>query len=218
MTLHMQERSKGFSLIELLCVVAVIAVMVLVALPAMSSLTLSGQIGQSLQTLGSTLEMAHQYAINNNTYVWVVVGTNNVPNSNLKMGVIASTTGTDDLAWNPNTVTLSQATGYQLVGKVTDLPRIAVADTPTVTIKNLPSVSIPASPMSTTLSFAVSFGGQSLTFKKCIQFTPSGEARVGQSVARFIDVAVLSSKATNSPNQAVLRVGGTTGKTFTYRN
>ena len=65
---------------------------------------------------------------------------------------------------------------------------------------------------------SVNITGGTLTFTRAVQFTPTGEARVGASVSRFIDLAVLEDSVVGSSNRAVLRLTGLTGKTSVQRN
>ncbi|CAN5689163.1 hypothetical protein BH09VER1_BH09VER1_03910 [soil metagenome] len=61
----------GFSLIELLSVMAIIAMMMALIAPAFNAIKGGNDVGRSTYDIASTLQEARTYAIANNTYVWV---------------------------------------------------------------------------------------------------------------------------------------------------
>ncbi len=61
----------GFSLIELLSVMAIIAMMMALIAPAFNAIKGGNDIGRSTYEIASTLQEARTYAMANNTYVWV---------------------------------------------------------------------------------------------------------------------------------------------------
>ena len=63
--------TAGFSLIELLAVMAVLAMMMALVAPALSSIKGGNDISRSAYDIATTLQEARSYAIANNTYVWV---------------------------------------------------------------------------------------------------------------------------------------------------
>lgn len=111
--------------------------------------------------------------------------------------------GTDVQGWSPASTPLSGASNLEMVGKPLELPLVRVEDG-TNAAGTLASVNIVG-------------GSPQQTYTRAVQFTPTGEARVGNSVSRYIDMAILQGTGTQSPNRAVLRVAGLTGKTSVQR-
>ena len=202
-------QNRAFTLIELLCVTAIISVLAVLSPLALNSMLLGNQISSGLQALGGTLDLARQHAISKNTYVWVVF---NFSESGPKVGVISAKNGTDSLMWNQDEVDVVGSTDFELLGKITELAEVRIADTPTVAISGLPETDTTPAELA-----VVNLKVKSTTFTRAIQFTPTGEARVNSSVVRFIDLVMLPRNG-DSPNQAVLRVAGLVGKTSIYRN
>jgi len=196
----------GFSLLELLVVVALLGVLSVLAVPALSGLTRSNTMNKNLLILSGVFEQARQYAISRNTYVWVVLtsASNTGLTNSLKVGQIASLDGTDVLSWSPASTLVSGSSNLEMVGRPQELRMVR--------IENSAAADAGASMAS------VNITGGTLTFTRAVQFTPTGEARVGASVSRFIDLAVLEDSAVGSSNRAVLRLTGLTGKTSVQRN
>ena len=95
----------GFTLAELLTVMAVIIVLMALAFPAFNSIKSSGDLTKGISDVAGTLELARTYALANNTYVWVGFyeedgsqsSPNTSPNTNggrLILSVVASRDGT----------------------------------------------------------------------------------------------------------------------------
>jgi len=63
--------SAGFSLLELLVVMAIILVMMALAVPAFNSIKAGGDVTKAAYEVSGALETAATYARANNTYVWV---------------------------------------------------------------------------------------------------------------------------------------------------
>jgi Tfp pilus assembly protein FimT len=212
--------------VELLTVLAIAAILAGLTLPALGSLMKARSFDQNLATLSGTLEQARQYAVAQNTYVWVAFALDSA-NARVDVAVFASPDGTDSsTSW----------TGTPGAGSTTLVP---IAKIQTFTFTNLVSpngtstartvapASIPSSvgqPLNnSTASFTITLPGQSstTTFNYALQFTPSGEARIQDGTpVDFIEFAVQSMKAagvTNAKNGAVIQVNGLTGENRIYR-
>ena len=61
----------GFTLIELVGVIAIIIALTALLVPAFTSLKGAGDIAQAAHTIAGVFEQARTYAVANNTYVWV---------------------------------------------------------------------------------------------------------------------------------------------------
>jgi len=211
---------RAFTLIELLVVITIMMLMAGLAWPALTPLIMGNRMTANLLTLSGTLDQARQYAISKNTYVWVLMTTPvNTTTSFPKVAVISSLSGTDSLAWSTTPMNLSTNTDLTVVGKVTDLPNVWIEDTNTVTIPSKPSVT-PTPSSTATVNITYYVGGQAVTFTRCVEFTPTGEARISSTLVPYIDLAMIpshSASLTDSQNQAVLRLTGITGRAAIYR-
>lgn len=62
---------KGFSLVELLAILAIMAMMMALAVPVMNSLKSAGDLTKAVYDIKGILDHAGTYAVSNNTHVWV---------------------------------------------------------------------------------------------------------------------------------------------------
>jgi len=65
------KQPYGFTLIELVGVIAIIIALTALLVPAFTSLKGAGDINQAAHTIAGVFEQARTYALANNTYVWV---------------------------------------------------------------------------------------------------------------------------------------------------
>lgn len=217
-------RNFGFSLVELLSVIGIVTVVAAASLPMVASMTKAQNVNSGVQIVGGVLDQARQYAISKNTYVWVVfnMAATNDPSDYSSVAILASKSGADSLDWATTKLsfpgTVSPASDLELVGKVRNLASVRFGDAPTVSIGSLPTETAVAF---ATVDIDIVIAGATHTFTKAIQFTPTGEARMSDALNRYMDLALLPLAVPShgeAPNQAVIRVGGITGKTNIYRN
>jgi type II secretory pathway pseudopilin PulG len=64
-------QTRGFTLIELVGVIAIIIALSALLIPAFTSLKRAGDITEAAFTVAGALDQARTYAVANNTYVWV---------------------------------------------------------------------------------------------------------------------------------------------------
>jgi len=64
-------RRRGFSLVEMLLVIAIMVLLVVISLPAIRSIRGDRDLSRAAYELAGTLEQARSYAMAANTYVWV---------------------------------------------------------------------------------------------------------------------------------------------------
>jgi len=196
--------SRGFSLVEILAVMAVLACLAAMSVPAISGISRGSMMNNNLLIFSGVLEQARQLAISKNTYVWVVVSQPATAGEPVKVGQIASKDGTDALAWSTEALELSGSSVLEMVGKPQDLRWVKLENS------SRTDAGVALAAINIT-------DGPGRTYTRAVQFTPTGEARVGSSVSRFIDVAMLQ-EVGNTANQGVLRIAGLTGKTSLQRD
>lgn len=229
----------GFSLSELLVVITIIAILTTAGGPAFSALTSSGSADQNISQLSGLLEQAREYAVAQNTYVWVAFCNSTASNgtNQVAVAVIASTDGTDPA--NINGVSSWQTYGYgavpgaglALVNKIVTLKQLNIESANSVSPPTLPAVTPAVTSSANSINssstnnstgfFTIQLPGTSTTasFIQAVQFTPSGQARNSSSPVNVIDVDLQPQKGTvnDAHNVAVLRVNGLTGETVVFR-
>lgn len=217
------HNGSGFTLVELLTVIAILVILAGLTVPAASSLLRSQSFNQTLATLNGTLDQARQYAIAQNTYVWVAFAQTG---NQLDVAVVASPDGTDTTtnwtgspaAGSPSLIPIAKLQMLNLTTLVspngTGTSRTVVPATPPTSV---------GQPLNNLVSFTMNLPGQSspTTFNYALQFTPSGEARVVDGVpVDFVEFAVQPEKGpgvVDARDGAAIQVNGLTGQARVYR-
>jgi len=221
---------RGFTLVELLVVIAIMAIVTAISVPSIFSLTNSGKMNQTASELAGLLEQARQYAVAQNTYVWVMFNTQTANNTDtLAVGVVASTDGSD-----PGTFGASPSPNFTvpsanliLVTKIRTFPQFQLQSPGSYSFAvpaSLPTspVTGPANALATNATFNIQIPGNSSTtsFNEFVQFTPSGEARNSSSPIDIVEFGIDPAQTHTTPNNnnvAVLQVNGITGQGIVYR-
>lgn len=131
---------SGFTLIELMVVVGVISLLMVLLVPAFTNLKRSNDITNAAYTITGALEQARNYAIANNTYIWVgfyeedasaAAPTDAPPpypgRGRLLIATVASTDGTKIFANSDPSAPLP-ATRIKQVGKLIKIDGVHVTD------------------------------------------------------------------------------------------
>ena len=221
---------RGFTLIELLVVIGILVILAALSYPAVSALSKSGRINQTIAELGGSLEAARQYAVAQNTYVWVAFAVPDpaVPNQ-IAVAEVASADGTEitipgtGTPPGPATWGGSISPGGSLVqiSKVATFPLTNLAAPGTVTpAKALAST---GTSLASNASFSVPIPGRSAatTFSQALEFTPTGEARVVTGVpVSLVEFDIQPYKGPgviDAHNGAVIQIDGLTGAVIISR-
>jgi len=231
MNLPLKSKSQGgFTLTELLVVICIMAIIISAAVPAVTGLKGAGSVNQATAALDGLLEQAREYAVAQNTYVWVAfyTDTNAQGQNELFAAVIASNDGTD-----PNPIPGSAysygkipSAPLTLLNKVSTFTQLQLKPAGTFTSSQLSSLAnLPAAGTVNELSdmaFTLQIPGRTgtTTFPSSIQFLPTGEARNNSSPIDLVEFDLepaMTSSTANGQNVAVLRTDGLTGQTLVYR-
>jgi prepilin-type N-terminal cleavage/methylation domain-containing protein len=211
--------AKGFTLLELLSVVAIMAVMTGLSLPAIRALQASGSVSKAAVDLAKTLELARVHAMANGTYVRVVFSELSEDGSRSKPAIVAlvlvSANGSDagDMA---------DSSDWRALTRPLVLDNLKMFDSLDARKPNTDSDVTPAGRNDTGTRLAefsrpVPGVGGALTFHAFVQFSPSGEAGVStDQPARYIKIALDRPKPGNTAqalaqNPFILRLSGTNG-------
>ena len=230
---HRKGYLYGFSLIELLTVIAVMSLLVVVSVPGITALASSGQVNQTVADIDELLDQARQYAVAQNTYVWVAFSpdTTMKGGEGLHMAVIASGDGTDPFNWTGGgtvpgaTGTGNAPTSLNLLTPVRTFPQTKYVGAGTITdlssLPNTVSVSSSNSPADSAISFNIALPGRTTTtaFTKVIEFTPSGQAHNRSDPIALLEFGFEPVKGATVmvKNATVIRINGLTGAAMVYR-
>jgi prepilin-type N-terminal cleavage/methylation domain-containing protein len=238
--IYMKKKSmrnqRAFTLIELLVVLSIIALVTVFAVPAIVGPTSSGQMNQNLLQLSGLLERGRQYAVAQNTYVWVAFapGTDASGRKTLTVAMLASKDGIDPaspLPWTSFSYGAAPSNTVGLVDKIATFHQLSLSDAGTFVaaqVPNLPTTAVPVSAAANSLAqnaggfFDLQIPGISApqAFTEAVQFTPSGEARNGPNPIDLVELDLQPQKgaaALDAANIAVIRLNGLTGESEIYR-
>jgi prepilin-type N-terminal cleavage/methylation domain-containing protein len=226
-------RPDAFTLVEILVVLSIMTIMALIAVPAMLGPTSSGRMNQNLLELSGLLEQGRQYALAQDTYVWVAFasGTDTTGVKTLTVAILASKTGIDPAGsqmWNSYSYGTAPSDQIELVNKIVTLRQIALSKAGTLDVSSLPATPTISG---TSNSPAENDGGffnitppgtpSAQTLVEAVQFTPAGEARNGSTPIDVVDLDLQLQRGNNAVldthNTAVIRLSGLSGEPLIYR-
>jgi prepilin-type N-terminal cleavage/methylation domain-containing protein len=220
----MNPSSAGFSLIELLMVLAVISLVMTFAASGISSMFHADQFDESLSTLTGLMDRAREAAVADNRYVWVAFTANpasSSPAAGVGVTILESLDGTDTLnnftsGTSSSPLAISSANDLRVILPLQHLAGVDIMNAGTVTLSNAPSVTAASIPGS--MDLTTSGGATPSTFTRVVEFAPDGEARLATGTwDNWIEFDLQSSISTSSPDKAVARLSTLTGRLTVYR-
>ena len=223
----------GFTLVELLVVMAIIGMLVGASVPAISNMARSGDVNRAISGAASALDFAREYAVAQNTYTWVVFAANPASSSgySLYVTILGSKDGSsnyDDLT----PISLDAASIPYDLGKPCNLTVLQKTDTYRGTrVAPLSASPAPGTPKPDAPNTNVNFKfpdskAESITFlnqhpleQRVVRFSPSGQVRISGNISQVVELGLQPMKG-NSPdanNVAAIQIDGFTGQTRVYR-
>ncbi len=198
----------GFSLVELLTVIALLIVLATASAPVLSSMSKSGTMNKAVLNISSTLEQAQSYAMANNTYVWVGFYHDTTSN-NLSVAAVAGTTGSvTDFASPANLRSVIKPQNYENLRLQTDAE---------LAENQLPGMS---AGVNVTRSSLGSFTQNLKNYDSVIQFGPMGGSRIdAASIPHWIQLGLqsVSGSHVDKSTVATMQLGGLTGQVRIFR-
>jgi prepilin-type N-terminal cleavage/methylation domain-containing protein len=229
------RQQRGFTLVEMLVVISTVALLTVIAAPALIGPTSSGRMNSNLLQLSGLLEQARQYAIAQNTYVWVAFapGTNSTGLKTRSVALVASNDGTDPASpssWAGNSYGTVPNAQIGLISNIITLRQISLLNAGTFGASVMPSLPATPAPVTSTANsvasnssgfFELQIPGTSAAqaFTEAVEFTPTGEVRNGSNPVDLVDLDCQPERGTSADanNVAVIRVNGLTGESVIYR-
>jgi prepilin-type N-terminal cleavage/methylation domain-containing protein len=226
---------RGFSLIELLTVLAIIGLLVGMSGPMLSGLMQSGNANRAISGTASVLDLARQYAVTDNTYTWVVFASNPASSSgggSLYAVILGSKDGSNT-ADGLTAIDLDTVKMYDLgspSSNLTVLHKMEVyrgAQLETLAQSPSPVSPVPVGP-NNKVSFkfpgsaaeGIGFVNDNPTQQRIVQFSPNGQSRVSTATSQVIELGVQGMKGSilDPKNVAAVQIDEFTGQTRVYRN
>ncbi len=232
-----ERRSKGFTLLELMVVIAIMMILMVLSLPSLRGI-LDGQRQQeNLIHMGQVLEQAQLAAQTRNTYVWVGIASQNSGGAPLMSGgvpvtlvtVVGGLTGSSgDLV---NSATVPNATAMLLLpsqvfrnascsptngSSLIDASQInAYKNTNAPAVATASGIFATSSDAGTSplgITFTQNWQGQHITFSNVIQFNSMGQPMVNAASSNWIELLLGPSVGATVANSSGLLLSGLTGK------
>jgi prepilin-type N-terminal cleavage/methylation domain-containing protein len=199
------KNRNGFSLIELLTVMAIIAILSALSGLAITSLHKAGAVTRASSDLVGVLELSRVYAMTHSTYVRV--GLSETPTGDTVVFPVYAVNG----SLGP---VMTDSSQWPLVSKALILKEFKINDAIDGTTGPV-TTSTDEVPSSTNIpSFERKVPGveEPVEFASIIQFNPNGEARVIQeTTARYIKIGMTRDSAGDDQNPFIVRLSGTSG-------
>ncbi len=229
-----RDNVQGFSLVELLVVLAIMSIMAALATPVLKSLMVAGKLSLATSGISNVLTQARSYAMAKNTYVYVGIqevdglqpsSSNGV--GDLAVVVAASLDGARPYTSGPLTTSdIAVIAKPQLYSGVHLASSTSLVNGANMTGRPGASVDLSSATAFTTFQWPLS-GTSKYSFTKVIEFDPQGVARVQASapyspaIQTYLEVSLVPANgdavSPNISDQAAVQVDGVTGAVTIYR-
>ncbi|HEY0256567.1 MAG TPA: prepilin-type N-terminal cleavage/methylation domain-containing protein [Candidatus Methylacidiphilales bacterium] len=175
-TIASRSRLKnGFSLVELLCVIAIVSVLASATAPSIMGMLSGDQLTNNVYQLGGLVQQARVTAVTQHTYVWL--GFSSTTKDGSPAVVVAMVSGNSGLSTDLNN------SNYRLATKLVALKNVKLAAL--TDYKSLPGYDTTDNPTDAgaqSYTFTMSIPGNTAAkFGSVIAFGPDGQANVTQT-------------------------------------
>jgi prepilin-type N-terminal cleavage/methylation domain-containing protein len=214
---------SGFTLLELLVVIAVISILMVLVAPAFTNIKRGNDITGAAYTVSGMLEQARSYAMGNSTYVWVGFYEEDASRSStspatagvgrIVMSVVASKDGT--IVYDLNNLAAIDPTRLIQLGKLSKIDNAHLAsfadgtgsgstfDTRPPVTYGTARIGDTTPPNASLTPFQYPVGNPAAapqyTFVKAVQLSPTGEARIDNDNYTLKTVAEIGLQSTHGP-------------------
>jgi prepilin-type N-terminal cleavage/methylation domain-containing protein len=208
-------RARGFTLVELLIVIAILGILMAVVAPSLPSLLGAKAIGKAANEVAAVLERARAEAMSRRTYIYVgfLNSTNAAGNSELRIGAAASLDGTSS--------TTATATNLRALTRVNPMENMQMTDLgglpQSVQSKAPPDLTNFVSTSATKVSFSI--GKENFTNVPGIIISPQGELLPAAASFSFLPSASIgliptrkTTPLTNGKDGAIVTYRGGSGR------
>jgi len=234
------KSSRGFTLLELLTVIATMAILTGLASSAFQSMSGAGSLTKNTSDIAGALEQARAYAMGNNTYVYLGLQEISSQQSSssgigrVAVAVVASLDGTRPYLDSPGQLAASGLVAIAPlkyfnnlhITSSSSLTSGSMVNRPASTTTGFMDISLSTSASTVTFQWPLS-GTAQYTFNQVIEIDPQGVARIqtgtafNPTIPSYIEIALLPTHggtvSNTSANQAAIQVDGMTGAIATYR-
>ena len=234
----------GYTLIEILFVVALIVGIMSIIAPAFDAMTQRGNVGTAAYEIAGALETARTYAITHNTYTWVGFFEEDLsarPTTPATPGVgkvvlslVASKNGA--LPYEPEKLRPIESEKLIQLGKLMKVEGVHLTTfsndaEESVNFFNRPPASddaarigdtTPSTPSETPFRYPLGKEPVRYTFTKAVQFSPRGEASVNnRSMKPVAEIGLTPTRGNttmkSTSNKAAVQITGIAGNVKVYR-
>jgi prepilin-type N-terminal cleavage/methylation domain-containing protein len=215
---------RGFSLVELLVVVGIMSILATITTLSVTGIKTSGNANNAILTIGAFIDQCRQYALANNTYVYVGIYQNPATSgaaSEVWLAAVASSDGTDISSGGQSSITVG--TNARAITKLVrlsgvDLQSAIQSQFATTANWTVPSgVADISQPGTTTIG---PLGAANTKLPVTFYFSPDGAASTNGTVSTCLAFGIevtAGSSSSHHRNPAVFQIAGLTGLTKIYR-